>query len=207
MCNVLKVLLSHLHLAAQTFPGLFVYMGSCKVEIIHIVWEKTTAFHLPCHFVKRVHICSNEGNFPSPFCDLAQVCDWSFETPSTPHGYSEEQRCCSAWSKLALGWVGNRKQQMNERKIESVFFSSVFNTFAWFSHLWWSYFSGLMRHSGLQFWMQNRVCALSQIFNTKQLTQFIYGRLSFTIMSRIWPTRYFPQHKHLGKGVFEQKHQ
>lgn len=47
---------------------------------------------------------------------------WSFETPSTPHGYLEEQRCSRAWSNLALGWVGNRKQQMNERKIELVSF-------------------------------------------------------------------------------------
>lgn len=78
-----------------------------------ILWKGCTyvqmkwIFHLPFviwhRFVTWVHV-------------------WSFETPSTPHGYSEEQRCSRAWSNLALGWVGNRKQQMNERKIESVSF-------------------------------------------------------------------------------------
>lgn len=205
------VLLSHLHSAAQTFSGLFVYMGSCKVEIIQILWEKTTTFLLSCHFVKRVHICSNEVNFSSPFCDLAQVCDLSsrleFWNPIHPtrilRGAAVQQGL-----KQSCSWLGGKYKKANEWKKDRVsFFPTVFNTFVWFSHLWWSYFSGLMRHSGLQFWMQNRVCALGQILNTKQLTQFVYGRLSFTITSRIWPTRYFPQHKHLGKGVSEQKHQ
>lgn len=75
--------------------------------------------------------------------------------PHPPH--TDTQRSSGAWSNLALGWVGNRKQQMNERKIESVFFPSVLNALPDFL-ICGGYFSGVMRHSGLQFWMQNRVC-------------------------------------------------
>lgn len=148
--NVLMVLLSCLHSAARTFPDLFVYKGSCKVRVIHILWENTTAFLiLKYAYVKRSKFFISLLRSGTGF----RLNVWSFETPSTTHGYSKEQRYSRAWSNLSLGWVENRKQLMNEWKIDPVFVPSAFNVFAWFSHLWWSNFSGLMRHSGFQLWM------------------------------------------------------